>query len=349
MSTAGSRLPRVVHAPIDVANLASVTAFGLRELGATAQSLANPPTSQYALAPDIVIPAGRVARSVRVGRALARCDVLHLYGGESCFGKRLYAADARLMRGLGRRVVMEFVGSDIRLTSVEQARNPYYVPPPHIDDQRTRLSGELWAEICEGHTIVGDHSVDIHLEPYFEHIHIVGQRVDTRRYQPHPPSRTADVPVIVHAPSSPLLKGTDVLRRVLGELRRDGARFEYVEIQRMAQAEAIALYARADLIVDQLRAGSYGQFAVEAMSLAKPVVCYIQPQLVPLYPADLPLINANPDTLSSVLEDWIARPRDRHEVGIASRQYAERRHDARVVAKRLLDAYEQLPRRRLTR
>jgi glycosyltransferase involved in cell wall biosynthesis len=98
--------------------------------------------------------------------------------------------------------------------------------------------------------------------------------------------------------------------------------------------------------VDQLRIGSHGQFAVEAMSLAKPVVCYIQPELVPLYPSDLPLINANPDTLYAVLEYWLQRPRERHELGLASRAYAECWHDARVVAARLLSAYQQLPRSR---
>lgn len=301
---------------------------------------------RYALRPDTPVPTRRVQRLGRVGSALARCDVLHLYGGESFFGGRLHADDARIMRKLGRRVVMEFLGSDARQTSVEQARNPYYVPPVHVHDERTRRRLELWAGLCEGHTIVGDHSLDVHLRPYFQHLYIVGQRVDTRQYTPCPPAANVEVPVIVHAPSSPLLKGTDVLRGVLEQLRHDGARFDYVEIQGMTQNEALQRYAQADLVVDQLRSGSHGQFAVEAMSLAKPVICYVQPQLVPLYPAGLPLINANPNTLGDVLRDWLRRPRDLRELGIASRAYVEREHDVRVVARRLLDAYEQLPRGR---
>ncbi len=299
---------------------------------------------RYALRPDGTVPRARLPRLIRAATALARCDVLHLYGGESFFGGRLHAADARAMQRLGRRAVMEFVGSDARLTAVEQARNPYYVPPVHVDDEGTKRRLELWAEICDGHTIVGDHSLDVHLEPYFPHRHIVGQRLDTQRYERHPPSEKVDVPVIVHAPSSPLVKGTEALRRGVDELKQSGARFKYVEIQGMRQAEALQCYADADLVVDQLRAGSHGQFAVEAMSLAKPVVCFIQPALVPLYPPDLPLINANPDTIRDVLADWIQRPRDRRELGLASRAYVERQHDVRVVARRLLDAYEQLRR-----
>lgn len=348
VSAEGSRAPRVVHAPTDVANLASVTARGLRELGASATSLTYPQAFNYELTPDVVIPPARLARLGRVARSLTRCDVLHLYGGESCFRGRLYAGDARVMRRLGRRVVMEFVGSDIVIPAIEQSRNAYYVPPAHLDVHLNRRRGELWAEICEGHTIVGDHSLDIYLKLYFEHIHVVSHRIDTGRFKPSPPSRTQDVPVIVHAPSSPLVKGTEVVRRVLGELSSNGARFEYVEVQGMPHRKALEQYARADLVVDQLRVGTYGQFAVEAMSLAKPVVGFVLPELVPLFP-ELPVINANPDTLLGVLESWIARPQDRHELGLASRAYAERWHDVRVVASRLLEIYELLPRRAFRR
>ncbi len=80
------------------------------------------------------------------------------------------------------------------------------------------------------------------------------------------------------------------------------------------------------------------------MSLAKPVVCYIRPDLAAKYPGDLPVINANPETLTTVLGEWLQRPAERRDRGIASRTYAEREHDICVVARRLLDVYEQLPR-----
>ncbi len=99
----------------------------------------------------------------------------------------------------------------------------------------------------------------------------------------------------------------------------------------------------ADIVVDQLCSGSHGVFAVEAMSLAKPVISNIAPYNASSMPADCPIINANPDTITDVLRDWLARPRERHELGIASRAYAERMHDMRVVAGRLLEVYGQLP------
>ena len=50
----------------------------------------------------------------------------------------------------------------------------------------------------------------------------------------------------------------------------------YVEVTRLPHAEAMKLYAQADLVIDQLLAGWYGGFAVETMAMGKPVVCYIR-------------------------------------------------------------------------
>jgi hypothetical protein len=72
-------------------------------------------------------------------------------------------------------------------------------------------------------------------------------------------------------------------------------------------------------------------------------VCYLLPELEAKYPADLPIINANPDTLTQVLTEWVERPGERHQRGLASRAYAERVHDHHVVARRLLEVYETLP------
>jgi len=67
------------------------------------------------------------------------------------------------------------------------------------------------------------------------------------------------------------------------------------------------------------------------------------PEIEATYPPVLPIINANPDTIEQVLAEWVERPRERYELGLASRAYAERIHDHRAVARRMLDAYETLP------
>ena len=59
-------------------------------------------------------------------------------------------------------------------------------------------------------------------------------------------------------------------------LQREGVPFDLELIENLPNAEATRRYRDADLVVDQLLAGWYGGFAVEAMALGKPVIAYLR-------------------------------------------------------------------------
>ena len=241
--------------------------------------------------------------------ALARFDVLHYHDGTS-YVPVLGYLDVRLARRLRRRRVIEFWGSDVRIPAVERARNPFYEPGPHEDGSAVERI-KRWAELTDGHVIAADHFADAYLEPSVEHIHVVGQRVDVGRLQPHYPDPTEDEPLVVHAPSNSAVKGTEHVRAAIESLERRGRRFRYVELTGMRNAEVTSWLGRADLVVDQLRLGVHGVLAAEAMALGKPVLCRISPELRPTYPAGLPVIDADPITVEAVLDDWLHRPAER--------------------------------------
>lgn len=333
----------IIHGPLDYANQAALSAEGLRRLGAQARCLLHSQGFGYAGA-DAMLPQQNILRLAYLVPQLLRCDVLHLYSGQSLFQGRLAKVDARFLRRRGQRVVMEFSGTDARLPSVASVASPFYVAPDKYDEDETNASLSEWSDLCSGHVLVADHNLDVELSRHFDTVHVIGLRVDTGAFVPAPPSADAARPVLVHAPSNPRVKGTVHVRRAVEHLKSVGLEFEYVEITQMSHAEARTQYQRADLIVDQLCIGAHGVFALEAMSFAKPVVCYIRPDLVGKYPSDLPIINASPETLRTVLGDWLQAPAARRDRGVASRAYVEREHDIRVVARRLLDVYEQLPR-----
>lgn len=336
--------PRVLQAPMDIANQPARSALGLREIGIPARCFAARHAFDYDPAPDIVPPTRRLPYLRTAVAAIRHHDVLHFHYGASLLRPPFRAIDARMARALGKRVVVEFHGSDVRMPSLERARNPHYVQLDGEDDRAARERMRRWAAITDGHTIQCDHSLDLFLRPFFPHIHVVGHRVDTRRLAPAYPDPAARVPVLVHSPSDLAVKGTRFVRAAVDALRADGLRFEYVEVHGVGQRRALELYRRADLVVDQLCAGSHGVFAVEAMSLGKPVVCYILPELRSTFPDDLPLIQADPRSIVDVLREWLTRPRARAQRGRESRAYAERVHDVRVVARRLAAVYEELPR-----
>ena len=340
---------RVLHAPIEIAGQATLSVLGLREIGVHATALTDRHQFAYATRPDVVRPASWPAFARVAAREARRHDVLHFHFGLSFLPVALPPAlrtlDARALSRLGKRVVVEFLGSDVRMPSVERARNPDYVPVKIEDDRRAVALMRAWSRATRGHAIVCDRTLHPFLEPYFEHLHVVGQRVDTRSLAAAPPDPARDVPLVVHAPSDQAVKGTAHVRRAVAELRARGVAFEYDEASGVPQPEARRRFARADLVIDQLCMGAHGVFAVEAMSLAKPVVCNLLPGARDAYPPGLPLIEADPRTLPDVLERWLA-PRaggERHRRGLESRAFAQRHHDVRVVARRLLEAYRSLP------
>jgi hypothetical protein len=76
------------------------------------------------------------------------------------------------------------------------------------------------------------------------------------------------------------------------------------------------------------------------MALGKPVVGWLKPSMVARYPQDIPIVNASQEDLPAVLGDLLRDGQRRHEVGVRSRAYAEREHDAVLLAAQLRTVYE---------
>jgi hypothetical protein len=333
---------RVLHAPLEISGQMSLSVRGLRECGVEADLFAALHAFGYD-PPDIVRPPGRPAYLVAVLGALRSYDVFHFGFASSFAPRRLRLIDARALRLANRRVVVEFHGSDVRMPSLESARNPYYVRHEGEDDLNADTIMRRWSAVTAGHAVTCDHHLDLFVRRHFEHIHHVGHRVDTARLIPRPPRVDTKVPMLVHAPSHLAVKGTGHLRRAVEELRTEGVELEYVELHGKSHTQVLRDLEKADLVVDQLCAGAHGALSVEAMGLAKPVICYMLPEYADQMPPDCPIINADPITIKEVLSRWLADAEMRRTRGLVSRAYVERHHDIRVVARRLIEVYEALP------
>jgi glycosyltransferase involved in cell wall biosynthesis len=80
---------------------------------------------------------------------------------------------------------------------------------------------------------------------------------------------------VLHAPSSRARKGTE---HVIAACEQLDCELEIVE--GLDHREAFERYRNADVVVDQLNAGWYGVFAIEAMALGKPVVTFLHEEAV---------------------------------------------------------------------
>jgi hypothetical protein len=135
-------------------------------------------------------------------------------------------------------------------------------------------------------------------------------------------------PRVLHRPSRsiPPIKGSDVIVPVLEELHRLGIIERIEDPGQIAADQMPALVASADIVVDQIRTGSYGVAAVEAMMAGRVVVGNIAADVRAAVPDEIPIVDADPghlaDVLTEIAGDWpglIAR-------GQAGREFSAKWH-----------------------
>jgi glycosyltransferase involved in cell wall biosynthesis len=307
---------RVVHTPLNVAGIPWTNVQALRRKGVDAKLVV---VERQKLHPEADVsldrPAGFWGRQ-RVQwpaflRLLPRTDVFHFYFGWTLVPRKLTWP---MLKATRRRSVLHFLGSDIRGKTGEEL---------------------AYARGADAH-IVGSYDA----LRWMPDAHVVPPGLDLREYTPVPPEdRTR--PVVLHAPSSRKRKGTEHVVEAC-----DGLDVELDIVEGLRHDEARRRYERADIVVDQLNAGWYGIFALEAMALGKPVLSYLRPEAVHETEKEMgvrvPIVPVTKDTLRERIAELAGAAERRRLVGAASRAYVERVHDADRGADRLIAVYRSL-------
>lgn len=274
-------------------------------------------------------------------------DVIHWYYGEPALPTRLGRMDLGYLKLLKKPGVVEWQGSDIRIPEVEAKDNPYSLP---IMDYYKALRGVSLEKSYRNQSLFAKSGfaciVPVEMQQYlFPNLwtksYLVFQRLFLSEFKPFYPDPTVRRPIVVHAPSEPVLKGTSAVLKAV-ELLKEKHDFQFILVKNMPHREALQIMQRADIFLDQFVLGFYGMGSVEAMAFGKPVICYIKPSIREKYPPDLPIVNANQDNLVDVLENLLKDGKLRHEIGKRSRQYAEKYHDAVKLAHRLVEIYKEI-------
>lgn len=333
---------KILHTPIEISGQLGLTVKGLRRIGLSAESLVY--EHPYGYKNDFYFEffdsqeKRRESRKSKLGFISENYDVIHYSYGASILHDY---EDVEFFLKENKKVFVEFWGTDVRLNKLASQSNKYYEPKDDIPDSKKIELMKKWSEYTNSHVIFSDHTFNEYLEPYFDKIHIIGQRVDTKKLLPIYPSLDSKRVTVLHAPSHQGFKGTKYVLNTVESLKGRGYDFEFIQVENKTNKEALELYKQADIIIDQLCGGAHGVFACEAMSLGKPVICYILPDHLSGYPEGFPIINANPDTIEEVLAYWIeASPEERYQLGVKGRKYVENVHDIEVVAKKLKNVYE---------
>lgn len=213
-----------------------------------------------------------------LGRLMNRARGM-LYVGPTGF---LLSADERefelrYVKAKGLKLGLYWTGSDIRSTKVMHALEremgipnistyigvltPYFETAAHEATQRRR------AEVAMRHAdVMFDYPTDqagyltCHREPTFFMLSPGHFTDDRSKFD------TLDRIVVTHATTSPVIKGTPLVRAAVDKLRAEGYDFEYCELIGVSNAEILAQLRRTHIGLNQFYGFTITVFGVELMA-----------------------------------------------------------------------------------
>jgi glycosyltransferase involved in cell wall biosynthesis len=164
------------------------------------------------------------------------------------------------------------------------------------------------------------------------------------RYRPMFQAAGVNRPLrVVHATNHRQFKGTSHLEDAVAQLRAEGVAIELVLVENVPNEQALDIYRSADLVFDQCLIGFHGYFALEAMALGKPVMCFIRnPERYLLQADECPIINTQLLTLAEDLRHMVEIRDELEGIGRRSRDYVEKYFSLEAFASRLRHAYLDL-------
>jgi hypothetical protein len=276
------------------------------------------------------------------GWALRNFDVFTIFAtGRMLDGTPLAFRELQLLRRAGKKIVLLAYGGDVQVMSrfhglpFKHAMCVDY--PGFARHEEKTLRGMEYCLAHADHIVSGVDWVDY--MPYWDSLTAGHFAIDVGEFAPAPerPNDDPDRPIVVfHAPNHRELKGTRFLIAACEELKAEGEPIELRLGERMPNSEVRRHIAEADIVADQFIVGWYAFFAIEAMATAKPVLCYLRPDLLELYTlfsfaGECPLVNTAPLEIKERLRELIHDAGQRRELGLAGRRYVEAHHSLEAI------------------
>jgi glycosyltransferase involved in cell wall biosynthesis len=271
--------------------------------------------------------------------ALRNCDVFVYYASSLILRHTLLKYRELWLLHLARKkVVMLAYGADVQV--MNRASNLLYKHaiamdyPEFVRGEATTQRELDYLSGSADHIVSGVDWVDY--MPWWDRLTVGHFAIDMRQWQPSPRRPLRDKVVVLHAPNHREIKGTRFLIRACEELAAEGVPVELELLEGVPNTLIHERMADADIVADQFIIGWYAMFAIEAMSMGKPVMCYLRPDLLELHSLyatarDCPLVNTPPLRIKDVLRELVADHDRREELGRRGREYVEANHSLEAI------------------
>lgn len=336
---------KILHAPIDVAGQAGVVSRAQRQLGFESDLLVfDPSRFDYKFDRCLYLSQQktkwRIFLRVLVNffQCLFKYDVFHFHYGQSLLP---FNTDLPILKFLGKKVIMTYWGSDIMQMNIARK---YTLFGPEVFqnvyggfNDTKQVKKIAWIEQNTDQTIVADYS----LLPFSKKSQVIRQAIEIEQI-PFVGVRTDKKKVtIVHAPSNRDVKGTKYILSEIERLQKEGHNIDFIMVENKSHHDAMKIYKKADLVIDDVLQGPYGILSIECMALGKPVLCRIDRHFVKCY-KNLPIVNTPPEKIYANLKKLILNPALRVRLAEQGRQYVKKNHDSRVIAQKYIKLYEKI-------
>lgn len=225
-----------------------------------------------------------VSQLTFLSMALRTYDVFYFFYGRSLLPRQ---RDLPLLRLFGKQIYVHFRGSDVR-------------PHPQTSVRRRQRDViDRWSRYADRMFVSTPDLVD-----FVPGSQLLPQAIDLATWKPLPVPECSSPFVIGHAPNGRIVKGTEHVIAAVSSLREQGYSVDLRIIEGSSREDMPRRLSQCHLVIDQLNLGWYGNVAIEAMALARPVISYIAPSFSQIH-GGLPVISATPETLTRVLRQVI--------------------------------------------
>lgn len=145
-----------------------------------------------------------------------------------------------------------------------------------------------------------------------------------------------DIPIIIHCPTDPIIKGSDRIEEIMTKLENDDELdFVFKSLRNLPNKELLEEVSNADILIDQIILNGPGFLGFEAMLSGCVVACKFNDDSPKAFRP--PVVNINYDTIESEIRKLILDKDYRTKLARKQYNYASKNNDVKLVAKNLID------------